>query len=146
MTARDEWQDDRDGNQDDDDPFEDLHTPADHLIRDLLVDTFESFKLTQNTRVPFVEMESYNNTSDCPLPATVLIMPSTPTFRTRLKSAINRLPAVSSAMPPSWCCRTAAVPGHPLRGIRSSRNSDTLLLALRMVRSCCRRTRYRPPS
>jgi len=36
MTARDEGQDDRDGNQDDDDPLEDLHTPADHLIRDLL--------------------------------------------------------------------------------------------------------------
>ena len=49
--ARDEGQDDRDGNQDDDDPLEDLHTPADRLIRDLLVDTFESFKLTQNTRV-----------------------------------------------------------------------------------------------
>ncbi len=58
MTARDERQDDRDRDQDDDDPLEDLHPPADHLIGDLLVDTFESFKLTQNTRVPFVEMES----------------------------------------------------------------------------------------
>src|SRR5206468_4325568 len=57
MTARDERQDDRNGNQDDDDPLEDLHTPADHLIRDLLVDAFERFKLTQNTAVPFVEME-----------------------------------------------------------------------------------------
>ena len=58
MTARDERQDDRNGNQGDDDPLEDLHPPADHLIGDLLVDAFERFKLTQNTGVPFVEMES----------------------------------------------------------------------------------------
>src|SRR5262249_7327056 len=58
MAARDEGKDDRDGNQHDDDPLEDFHTPADHLIRNLLVDTFKSFKLTQDTSVPFVEMKT----------------------------------------------------------------------------------------
>ena len=42
----DKRQDDRNGDQDDDDPFQDFHSPTDHLIGNLLVDTFESFEFS----------------------------------------------------------------------------------------------------
>ena len=51
-------QNDRYHKKKDDDPLQDLHAAAHHLIRKFLIDTFESLEFTQDTGIPFGEMES----------------------------------------------------------------------------------------
>src|SRR5262249_23113821 len=56
---RDERQNNLDNDQGDNDPFQDLHTPAYELVRNLLVDTFQRFELPQNAGIPLGEVKPF---------------------------------------------------------------------------------------
>src|SRR5262249_61099919 len=53
-----EWQDDGHGNQEDHNPLEQLQTPSGRLVGDFVVDAFQDVQLTQNARIPLLQMEA----------------------------------------------------------------------------------------
>ena len=49
---------DRQGDENDDDPFQYLHAPIARLVGNLLVNALEGFEFAQNAAIPFVEMKT----------------------------------------------------------------------------------------
>src|SRR5262245_19519887 len=60
---RDERQNYGNSDQENDDPLQNLHSAADHLIRNFMIDAFKGFEFTQDADVPVGEMKTLGSQS-----------------------------------------------------------------------------------